>query len=283
MKKLLFIFLILASPIFARTPQIPNLFVIPEKIVQGEPILLEFSGLQSLIEIESAEFLGKSFRFFNFDERTIALVGVDIHQKAGVYTINIKLKNGMTYEKRVTVLDREKIPEPLGIPEKLGGNTTTSQNNLVSDLAKENATLENIRTARIPVWWENFSLPLGKVFITSPFGYSRETGNYTIAHKGTDFRASEGTSVQAINLGIVRVVQNGRTYGKTLVIDHGAGVQSFYLHLSEINVKVGEIVYRGQVVALSGETGYATGPHLHLSIRINGSSVDPMKFFELFK
>ncbi len=283
MRKLFFIFLFLASPLLARTPQIPTLSVPRDTVTQGEPILLEFTGLNSLNNVESAEFLGKNFRFYNFDERIQALLGVDIHQKAGIYKINIRLKDGLTYEKRITVKDREKIPEPLGIPEKLGGNTTTSQNNLVNDLAKENATLENIKSSRVSLWWENFSLPLSNIFVTSPFGYSRETGKYTIAHKGTDFRASEGTSVSAINTGIVRIVQTGRTYGKTLVIDHGAGVHSFYLHLSEINVKVGELVQRGQVVALSGETGYATAPHLHLSIRINGSSIDPMKFFSLFR
>ena len=58
---------------------------------------------------------------------------------------------------------------------------------------------------------------------------------------------------------------------------------SFYLHLSEIKVEVGEVVELGQIVALSGATGYTLGAHLHLGIRINDIAIDPEKFFELFK
>ena len=55
------------------------------------------------------------------------------------------------------------------------------------------------------------------------------------------------------------------------------------MHLSKIKVNVGELVEQGQIIGLSGSTGYATGPHLHLTIRINNISIDPMKFLELFK
>jgi murein DD-endopeptidase MepM/ murein hydrolase activator NlpD len=58
---------------------------------------------------------------------------------------------------------------------------------------------------------------------------------------------------------------------------------TFYLHLSKIKVKVGDMVEQGEVIGLSGQTGYAYGPHLHLSVVINGVSIDPVKFFELLQ
>jgi murein DD-endopeptidase MepM/ murein hydrolase activator NlpD len=286
MRRLFFIpifFLSFWAVSLASTPLAPTVTVSNSTITQGEPVLLSLTGIKGMGEIQSTEFLGKSFKFFMQDEKFYALLGVDLHQKPGVYKIIVNFTNGIVVEKNITVKEREKIKEPLGIPEKLGGDTKESQANLVSDLTKENATLENIKTAKVALWWENFELPLSKIYITSPYGYSRETGSYNIAHKGTDFRASLGTEVRAVNLGIVRLVEEGRTYGKTIVVDHGLGVQSFYLHLSEIKVKKGQIVKRGEVIGLSGQSGYATGPHLHLSLRINGSSVDPMKFFELTK
>jgi murein DD-endopeptidase MepM/ murein hydrolase activator NlpD len=287
MKKLLFIFSFLLylstfQTIYARTPAAPVVTFSSEVVIQGEPIMVKIEGISSLNEIKRSEFAGKYWKPIMIDEKIYGLLGTDIHLKPAKYKLILEFSNGILFVKEITVLKRPKIEEPLGIPDKLGGNTTQSQNNLVNNLAKENAALENIKTANAAVWWENFVMPLSYVFVTSPFGYDRETGTYTIAHKGTDFRANVGTEVLAINRGIVRVIGDGQTYGKTLVIDHGAGLQSFYLHLSQINVKVGEVVSRGQIVALSGESGYTLGPHLHLSIRINGASIDPMKFFELF-
>ena len=119
--------------------------------------------------------------------------------------------------------------------------------------------------------------------MTDVYGYSRKTGEYSIAHKGTDFRAKLGAPVTAMNRGIVRVARTFRNYGKVIVIDHGLGLMTFYLHLSKMNVNESELVKRGQRIGLSGQTGYALSPHLHLSIRINNNSIDPVKFMELFK
>ncbi|TSD01862.1 MAG: peptidase M23, partial [Parcubacteria group bacterium Athens0714_26] len=72
-------------------------------------------------------------------------------------------------------------------------------------------------------------------------------------------------------------------YGKTLIIDHGLGIFSLYLHLDEFKVLNGKGVKRGELVGLSGNTGYSISPHLHFSIKANGASVDPLKFIETTK
>jgi len=65
-----------------------------------------------------------------------------------------------------------------------------------------------------------------------------------------------------------------------VVIDHGLGIYSLYLHLSEINVSVGQLVERGKVIGLVGSTGYSLEPHLHFSLKVNGASVEPLGFID---
>ena len=221
---------------------------------------------------------------FHYKNEVRALVGIDLAKPPGKYVFRVDFTNGEKLERTITVLAREKSEAPLGIPEKLGGNTTSSQTALVSTLAKENAVLAGLRTGAKTFWTEPFRLPLRtEIVITDPYGYSRKTGAYTIAHKGTDFRAAEGTRVRAMNRGVVRLAKTFRNYGMTIVVDHGLGVQTFYMHLSKINVVEGQLVIPGQILGLSGQTGYAESPHLHLTVRLNGTSVDPMKFLALWE
>lgn len=260
-----------------------SLSYLPSVIVQGEPFMIKVNGNTTLSSIKKITFDGKVVPVFMYQNTPTALVGVDLNKKPGVYKLNLTLSNGKVITKNVTVSLRLKITQPLGIPVKLGGDTIQSQNNMVATLVQENKTLANIKTSSTALWTKKFILPLKDIFVTDLYGYSRQTGVYSIPHKGVDYKASVGTNVMAINRGIVRVVHSYTDYGNTIVIDHGLGLMSFYLHLSKINVKVGDVVNQGQVIGLSGETGYTLGPHLHLSVRIGGISIDPVKFFALFQ
>src|ERR1035437_10045339 len=244
-----------------------SLSYFPSVIMQGEPFMVKVNGNTTLSSIKKITFDGKVIPVFMYQNTPTSLVGVDLNKKPGVYKLNLTLSNGKIITKNVTVSARLKIIQPLGIPAKLGGDTVQSQNTMVTTLMQENATLANIKTASATLWTKKFIPPLKNILITDPYGYSRQTGAYSIPHKGVDYKASIGTSVMAINRGIVRVVHSYTDYGNTVVIDHGLGVMSFYLHLSKINVKVGDTVSIGQVIGLSGDTGYVLGPHLHLSVR----------------
>lgn len=94
-------------------------------------------------------------------------------------------------------------------------------------------------------------------------------------HQGLDFAAPAGTPVHAINHGVVLLARPLYFEGNCVVLDHGQGLLSLYLHLSEFRVKEGEEVQPGQVIAVSGETGRATGPHLHLAVRWQGVYLNP--------
>lgn len=265
---------------FAATPFVS---VTPQSVIQGEPILVTLDGVVGTSSVKSITFDTTPLGLFLFRNKVSAFIGVDLHKKPGTYNVSVMLQGGTVLQQQIIVGERPLVEAPLGIPEQLGGNTPQSQATLVLTLASENASLANIRTGTKAFWSAAFLWPLQNITVTDPYGYSRQTGGYSIAHKGTDFRAAQGTEVKAINRGVVRIVKNYRDYGKTIVVDHGLGLMSFYMHLSKINVNVGELVLPGEVIAHSGQTGYAEAPHLHLSIRLNGTSIDPMKFFELVK
>ena len=120
---------------------------------------------------------------------------------------------------------------------------------------------------------------IGEVEFTSGFGVRSDPFlGRPAMHTGLDFRAASGDPVRVTANG--KVVSAGWSggYGRMIEVDHGNGLATRYGHLSEINVRVGEIVRIGQVVGLVGSTGRSTGPHLHYETRIDGDAVDPQKF-----
>jgi murein DD-endopeptidase MepM/ murein hydrolase activator NlpD len=96
-----------------------------------------------------------------------------------------------------------------------------------------------------------------------------------------DFAAPAGTEVHAINRGTVILARQLYFEGGFVVIDHGQGLMSLYLHLSEFKVKEGDQVDTGQPIAVSGGSGRATGPHLHLAIRWQGVYINPAILLKL--
>lgn len=120
---------------------------------------------------------------------------------------------------------------------------------------------------------------VGEVEFTSGFGVRSDPFlGRPAMHTGLDFRAATGDPVRATANG--KVVSSGWSggYGRMVEIDHGNGLSTRYGHLSEINVKVGDVVKIGQVIGAVGSTGRSTGPHLHYETRIEGEAVDPQKF-----
>ncbi len=100
------------------------------------------------------------------------------------------------------------------------------------------------------------------------------------SHQGVDYTISEGSSVFATADGKVsKVSRRNSTSGTTIVIDHGNGYETSYSHLNKTNVRKGQQVRRGDVIALSGNTGLSLSPHLHYEVRYNGIRVDPIHYF----
>ena len=286
----------------AKSPAL-SISITPAHIIEGDPVMITIVGATN---IQSATLIAPgpnmagrgaatSLHFVTYQNTPTAFYGTGINQKTGTTTIIVTLKNGSKLSGSFFIGARVSPTEHLAVPAQLGGNSTSSQQQLVKNLSTQNSTLANIYSnPAVSFWTAAFTWPIhasdvaaaasnpGGIVITDAFGYNRDSGSETIIHKGVDFKAATGTPVYAINAGYVRVAKFFSVYGNTVVVDHGMGIQSFYMHLSKFAVTPGTPVKQGQLLGYSGETGYSEGPHLHLTIRIGGVSIDPIKFYALF-
>ena len=127
--------------------------------------------------------------------------------------------------------------------------------------------------------WPCPSVPVGK--ITSSFGYREApTDGASTYHRGIDIGASYGSDIVAAKSGVVSRTGYDSVRGNYAAIDHGNGMETWYLHMSRIAAHEGDIILRGEKVGEVGETGIATGPHLHFEVHVDGEQVDPMRYFE---
>ena len=132
-----------------------------------------------------------------------------------------------------------------------------------------------------PQWSGNFIAPV-LTGMSEAYGTKRIfNGKLASVHRGEDFHAPMGTPVHASNAGEVVLARELFYEGNCVVIDHGLGFMTMYMHLSQFNVKEGDKVEKDEVIAHSGDTGRATGPHLHLAVRWSGEYLDPGKLLAL--
>ena len=131
------------------------------------------------------------------------------------------------------------------------------------------------------LWRGPFLLPVPGG-ITSSFGRKNIlNGEPRSPHSGTDFRAEEGVPVRAPNYGLVALVDNLYYSGNTVVINHGQGLYSYFAHLSRSLVNTEDRIAPEDIIGYVGSTGRVTGPHLHWSMRINNTRVDPLSLVQL--
>ena len=109
-------------------------------------------------------------------------------------------------------------------------------------------------------------------------GYMPSANNPGLRHRGIDIATREGTPVYAPATGVVVYAGQDDVLGLMLTVDHGGGFKTIYGHNSRLNVRIGDKVSRGEVIALTGNTGESTAPHLHYEIRRDGHAVDPAGF-----
>lgn len=136
-------------------------------------------------------------------------------------------------------------------------------------------------SASQPLWSGDFRAPVHAP-PTDSFGTRRTfNGKLASVHEGMDFRAPIGTPVRAGNSGVVVLAQSLYYEGNCVAIDHGLGLYTISMHLSRIDVRVGDRVIAGQLIGLSGATGRVTGPHLHWAVRWQNAYLDPAKLLRM--
>lgn len=274
---LLALILFLATP--AAYGKAPDAFISDTKPYQGDTFVVRFSGSAEPISgsLGSAELV-----FFPYRTSYMAVLPIPAAENPGARSLTVRFKDGERFTRTITVRKRNFVTVDLGIPKELGLTT----NQLITKLGDEKVNIENtVRERTNQVFFEKaFGLPLAdNRTVTSPYGEIRKTGDSVIRHWGIDLKAREGAAVGAISGGVVKRAYYDTVYGNTIIIDHGEGIYSLSMHMKEMRKKEGDRVERGTVIGLVGNTGYSTSAHLHLSIKVNSVSVDPVRFMNGFR
>lgn len=246
----------------------------------GDLVLVEIIGNNSGDLNIRGDFEGKKLNFFYYNGRIIALATTSLNQKPGEIIVAVSTTNGeYNFESiPIRVADKKWPERQVSEPPKLKGKK-------LERWQKEKTLIKNAleKSTAKPLWNEPFIHPLSELIETSPFGEKRISLVKIRQHNGTDYRANPSNKIRAINSGRVVLTGNFLADGKIVIIDHGLGLQSLYLHLSRINVKKGQMIKRGQIIGRVGSTGYSNGPHLHFETRLNGKPFNPEQIFEIFK
>lgn len=255
-----------------------ELFISSESPEQGDTFFLKVVNEKGLSSV-SGVFNSNKIDFIKISEQEWwAIIGIDAKMDPGNYNLSVNLPNKI--EKEINVVKRDFPITELLVTKDLEEKGYSHEKIEENIIKKENVLLGEILNSYNSKAYFNepFGYPLDKIKNVGNFGNIRKKGDISLQHLGVDLDTKEGTSVYAVNDGKICLSDNLDTYGKILVIDHGLGIYSLYLHLSEFNVLKGEKVKKGEIIGLSGNTGYSIAPHLHFSIKINGASVDPLRF-----
>jgi hypothetical protein len=286
------VFALLATMLFAARSAAVNaataqdsLSLTPATLTNGAPCLITVA-LHDEASAVTGQWQGHPVMFFSGKdhETWFAVTGVDVGATPGAYplVIDVTLKDGMhrTLDQDVKVGEAPYEKVPLSVPDKFVEPNAAALKKIAADKIVRDKAFAN--SSSKPEWTGNFLPPLHLAPQSDSFGNQRIfNGKLASVHRGLDYHAKLHTPVAAINSG--RVVLSRPLYfeGGCVIIDHGLGLMSVYMHLSKIQVAVGRKVRRGQIIALSGASGRATGPHLHLGVRWDGNYLDPAKLFQI--
>jgi len=246
--------------------------------VNGSPVVFRVTTPKPARSL-SGEWLGHRFDFTLDEKRKtwFALAGAGVETRPGRYLLVLHgetaAREGISCEKRIPVA-LERYPK---VVLKVEGKYTAPGAEEQRQIAEDKKTKEEaFRTVSPERAWRGSFAPPAEAQISDVFGVQRVfNGKVRSTHQGLDFRVGAGTPIVAVNRGKVLLARPLFFEGNCVVLDHGQGLLTLYLHLSKFSVKEGDEVEKGQQLGLSGGTGRATGPHLHLAVRWQGVYLNP--------
>jgi len=259
----------------------------PTRLVNGAPVLFQVKPPAKL-ESLTGTWLTHQLTF-SYDASTktwFALAGVSFDTTPGKYALELTAhpasgKTPPTFTRTFAVAHFQypQIKVELTVEKKFTEPSPEQQEQIAESVKIKQDYLSRVTPDR--EWDGNFAAPADAA-ISDVYGSQRIfNGKAQREHQGLDFRVPTGTPVAAMNSGTVLLARFLYFEGNCVVIDHGQGLLTLYFHLSEFKVKEGDQVNRGQVVGLSGGTGRATGRHLHVAVRWQGTYLDPARLMEL--
>ena len=259
----------------------------PNRLVNGAPVLFQVKPPAKL-ESLSGTWLGHHLTFsYNASTKTwFTLAGVTFETTPGKYVLELSAertvtKTQLTFAHTFTVAHAQypQIKVELTVEKKFTEPSPEQQQQIAESVKIKEDYLSRVTPTR--EWDGKFAAPADAA-ISDVYGSQRIfNGKAQRPHWGLDFRVPTGTPVAAMNSGTVLLARFLYFEGNCVVIDHGQGLLTLYFHLSELKVKEGDAVKGGQEIGLSGGTGRATGPHLHVAVRWQGTYLDPARLLQL--
>lgn len=254
--------------------------------VQGGLLLAEVKSARPLANV-NGEWGGRAVPFWQQagpqDVRR-ALLGVDLEKPEGKYELKVagETSTGKKIACRavITVRKGRFAVESLHVENEFVEPSPEQIKRADEERLKLREILDRVTPGRL--WTGAFHLPLDGVKTGGNFGKRRVlNGKPGSPHSGVDFPAVTGTPVHTAQTGRVVLAEELFFSGNTVVVDHGLGIYTFYGHLSQIDVKVGDELEASQVLGKVGATGRVTGPHLHWGLTVERARVDPLQVVSL--
>jgi len=259
----------------------------PTRLLNGAPVLFQVKSPAKLDSL-TGTWLKHTFPFsYNASTKTwFALAGVNYDTPPGVYTLELSGESAGTKApvelSKTFPVARAQYPEikvELTVEKKFTEPSPEQLKEIDDSKKVKEEYLPRVTPDR--EWDGNFKPPVDAA--TSDVYGSRRIFNGVAQreHQGLDYRVPTGTPVAAMNQGTILLARFLYFEGNCVVIDHGQGLLTLYFHMSELKVKEGDAVKRGDLIGLSGGTGRATGPHLHVAVRWQGTYLDPARLLQM--
>jgi len=256
----------------------------PNRVVNGAPVLFRVTA-PAPIESLSGKWLEHDV-FFDLDTAKTTwygIAGTSLQTRPGSYLLKLQASTisgkEITFERTITI-HAAKYPRTVIQVAKQYTEPSPEQLQKVSqDSSLKKEAFQHVNPER--EWSGKFRPPV-EATVSGVFGTQRTfNGKVQSIHQGLDYAVPSGTPIAAVNSGTVLLARPLYFEGNCVVLDHGQGLLTIYMHLSEIKVKEGEKILRGEEIGLSGGSGRATGPHLHLAVRWEGIYLNPATLLSL--
>jgi murein DD-endopeptidase MepM/ murein hydrolase activator NlpD len=255
---------------------------------QGSLLLIDLKSTKPLAEMQG-EWGGRSVPLWSenaSENQRKGLLAVDLEKAPGEYELKITGQTAggekIICNAMITVRKGQFATEKL----QVGKQFVEPSPEQIKRADEERQKLRDIFDRVTPerLWDGKFRIPLDGVTTGSNFGKRRIlNGNPGSPHGGADLPGATGTPVHAAQRGRVVLAEELFFAGNTVVVDHGLGIYTFYGHLSEIDVKVGDALEAGAVLGKVGATGRVTGPHLHWGLTVERARVNPLQLVKLLE
>jgi murein DD-endopeptidase MepM/ murein hydrolase activator NlpD len=253
---------------------------------QGSLLLIELKSAQPLAEV-NGDWGGRKIAFWQETSKEgiqRGLAGVDLEKAPGEYELKVTGQTAggekIVCSAMVEVKAGRFATEKLQVGKQFVEPTPEQIKRANEELQKLREIFDRVTPERL--WDGKFRIPLDGVTTGSNFGKRRIlNGNPGSPHGGADLPGTTGTPVHAAQRGRVVLAEELFFAGNTVVLDHGLGIYTLYAHLSEIDVKVGDVLDLGTVLGKVGATGRVTGPHLHWGLTVERARVNPLQIVKL--